>query len=155
MRGSTIAPPALQRRLTKGLSISDAELAESVSARARLVREFEENVLAESDAAVLPVMAIATPPATECDPGSDRFSPRTLYALSRFTRFVNMLGLPAMAFPTGFDHRGMPVGVQIVGRAGCDLALIDLARHVQSKSDWHARVPTAVADLVPALDLPT
>jgi aspartyl-tRNA(Asn)/glutamyl-tRNA(Gln) amidotransferase subunit A len=140
--------PALRRRLAKGLEITDTTLAESVAARARLVRDFGEAVLAGNDIAVLPVMAIPTPRATACDPSSDRFSPRTLYALSRFTRFVNMLGLPAVALPAGFDDNGMPVAVQIVGRPGADLALLDLVRKVQSKTDWHGRVPAAVADLM-------
>jgi len=144
--------PVLRRRLAKGLEIGDTALAESVAARANLARDFEEQVLAGNDVAVLPVMAILTPGAIECDPGSDRFSPRTLYSLSRFTRFVNMLGFPAVAFPAGFDHRGMPVGVQIMGRTGSDLALLDLVRQVQSRSDWHARIPTAVRDLVPELE---
>jgi aspartyl-tRNA(Asn)/glutamyl-tRNA(Gln) amidotransferase subunit A len=144
--------PVLRRRLAKGLEIGDMALAESVAARASLARDFEEQVLAGNDVAVLPVMAILTPGAIECDPSSDRFSPRTLYSLSRFTRFVNILGFPAVAFPTGFDHRGMPVGVQIIGRAGSDLALLDLVRQVQARSDWHARIPTAVRDLVPELE---
>ena len=82
-------PPVLRRRLAKGLEIADAVLAESIDARQRLVHDFEEQVLAGNDVAVLPVMAILTPSAAECDPASERFSPRTLYALSRFTRFVN------------------------------------------------------------------
>ena len=145
--------PVLRRRLAKGLEIADATLAESVAARQRLVHDFEEQVLAGNDVAVLPVMAILTPSAAECDPASERFSPRTLYALSRFTRFVNMLGFPAIALPAGFDDRGLPIGVQIVGRAGCDLALFELVRHVQSKTDWHARIPTAIAHLVPEPEL--
>ena len=147
--------PVLRRRLAKGLEIADAVLAESVDARERLAHDFEEQVLAGNDVAVLPVMAILTPSAAECDPASERFAPRTLYALSRFTRFVNMLGFPAVALPAGFDDRGLPIGVQIVGRSGCDLALLELVRHVQSKTDWHGRVPTAVAHLVPEPELPS
>ena len=147
--------PVLRRRLAKGLEIADAVLAESIDARQRLVHDFEEQVLAGNDVAVLPVMAILTPSAAECDPASERFSPRTLYALSRFTRFVNMLGFAAVALPAGFDDRGLPIGVQIVGRSGSDLALLELVRHVQSKTDWHGRIPTAIAHLVPEPELPS
>jgi aspartyl-tRNA(Asn)/glutamyl-tRNA(Gln) amidotransferase subunit A len=140
--------PALRRRLAKGEEISDATLNQSIDARPRLVRDFDEQVLAGNDVVVLPVMTIATPPAAECDPDSNRFSPRTLYALSRLTRFVNMLGFPAVALPAGFDEHGMPVAVQVVGRAGSDRALIEVARNVQRSTDWHGRVPTAVADIV-------
>jgi aspartyl-tRNA(Asn)/glutamyl-tRNA(Gln) amidotransferase subunit A len=147
--------PVLRRRLAKGLEIADAVLAESIDARQRLVHDFEEQVLAGNDVAVLPVMAILTPSAAECDPASERFSPRTLYALSRFTRFVNMLGFAAVALPAGFDDRGLPIGVQIVGRSGCDLALLELVRHVQLKTDWHGRIPTAIAHLVPEPELPS
>jgi aspartyl-tRNA(Asn)/glutamyl-tRNA(Gln) amidotransferase subunit A len=139
---------ALRRRLAKGLEISDAALAEAIAARPRLACDFDETVLAGNDVAVLPVMAITTPRAAECDPGSEQFSARTLYALSRLTRFVNMLGYPAVALPAGVDDNGMPVAVQIVGRAGSDLALIKVARSVQRITDWHGRVPTAVADVV-------
>jgi aspartyl-tRNA(Asn)/glutamyl-tRNA(Gln) amidotransferase subunit A len=141
--------PTLRRRLAKGLDIADAALAESVHARAKLANDFGQHVLAGNDVAVLPVMAIPTPSAAECDPNSERFSPRTLYALSRFTRFVNMLGFPAVALPAGFDERGMPVAVQIVGRAGSDRALLELVRQLQSTTDWHGRVPAAIGQLVP------
>ena len=144
--------PVLRRRLAKGLDVADATLAASIDARPRLIADFEEQVLAGADAAMLPVMAIPTPTAAECDPDSDRFSPRTLYAMSRLTRFVNLLGFPAVALPAGFDEHGLPVAMQIVGRPGSDLALLDLVRHVQSKTEWHGRAPTAVADLLPQLE---
>jgi aspartyl-tRNA(Asn)/glutamyl-tRNA(Gln) amidotransferase subunit A len=141
--------PALRQRLAKGLEIADEMLAASVTARNRLVRQFDEAVLCDGDVIVLPVMPIMTPRADRCDPASERFSARTLYALSQWTRFVNMLGYPAVTMPAGFDDNGMPVGVQIVGRAGTDLALLDLVRHVQAITIWHARVPHAVAHLLP------
>lgn len=138
----------LRRRLGKGLAIEDATLAASCAARTSLAKDFEDKVLGRADAALLPVMAIRTPPVTETDPASPTFSARNLYDLSRFTRFVNMLGFPAIAIPVGFDDRGMPVGLQVVGRPGSDRSLLALAIAVQAKTHWHARVPTAVADLV-------
>jgi aspartyl-tRNA(Asn)/glutamyl-tRNA(Gln) amidotransferase subunit A len=138
----------LRKRLSKGLAIDDATLAASRAARISLAKDFEEKVLGRADAALLPVMAIRTPAAAETDPASQKFSARNLYHLSRFTRFVNMLGFPAIAIPVGFDDRGMPVGLQVVGRPGSDRLLLALATAVQAKTHWHARVPTAVADLV-------
>jgi aspartyl-tRNA(Asn)/glutamyl-tRNA(Gln) amidotransferase subunit A len=146
--GDALAP-VLRKRLAKGLEITDEMLAESVAAREHLVRQFEAEVLSGDAVLVLPVTPITTPRADSCDPESDRFSARTLYALSRWTRFVNMLGVPAVAMPAGFDNNRMPVGIQIVGRAGADLALLRLVQNVQAVTSWHARVPDAVAHLMP------
>ena len=140
--------PVLRKRLAKGLQIDDATLTASRAARPQLVKDFEDKILGKADAAVLPVMAIRTPPMVEADPASPSFSGRRLYELSRYCRFVNMLGFPAIAIPVGFDDRGLPVAMQIVGRAGRDLDLIDLAVRVQKMTDWHGRVPSAVADLL-------
>jgi aspartyl-tRNA(Asn)/glutamyl-tRNA(Gln) amidotransferase subunit A len=119
--------------------------------RPRLIADFEDQVLAGADAAMLPVMAILTPTAAECDPASDQFSPKTLYAMSCFTRFVNLLGFPAVALPAGFDERGLPLAMQIVGRPGSDFALINMVLHVQCLTEWHGLAPTAVAHLLPQL----
>jgi aspartyl-tRNA(Asn)/glutamyl-tRNA(Gln) amidotransferase subunit A len=143
-----VLSPVLHRRLAKGLDISDEMLTESVTARPRFVQQFESEVLSNRDVLVLPVMPITTPSADRCDPASDRFSAHTLYALSRWTRFVNMLGIPAVAMPAGFDNNRLPVGVQIVGRTGADLSLLDVVRNVQAVTSWHGRIPDGVAHLV-------
>ena len=140
--------PVLRRRLTKGLTIDDATLTASRAIRPQLVKEFEEQVLGKADAAILPVMAIRTPPLAEVDPALPSFSARRLYELSRYTRFVNMLGWPAVSIPVGFDDRGLPVALQIIGRPGSDFDLIALAIRVQARTDWHGRFPTAIHDLI-------
>lgn len=139
--------PTVRRRLQKGLAIDDATLAASRDARVQLSAAFADRVLGKTDAAVLPVMPIATPRVAEVDPSSSSFSARRLYALGRYCRFVNMLGWPAVALPAGFDRRGLPVGLQIIGRPDRDRDLIDLAVAVQRRTDWHGRVPAAIGDV--------
>ena len=138
----------LSKRLSKGLAIDDTALAASRALRPALSADFDESILDGADALILPVMPMRTPAWDEVDPASPRFSGRRLYELSRFCRFVNMLGWPAVAVPVGFDDRGLPVAMQIVGRAGSDRALIALAQKMQARTDWHAHVPTGIADLI-------
>jgi Asp-tRNA(Asn)/Glu-tRNA(Gln) amidotransferase A subunit family amidase len=99
------------------------------------------------------VMPIATPGIEEVDPASAHFNPRAV-VLSCFTRFVNYPGLPALAVPAGFDERGMPVGLQVVGRPGSDALLRDIGVRSQARSDWHGRVPTAIASEIAGEERP-
>ncbi|MDC7787430.1 amidase [Rhodoplanes sp. TEM] len=140
--------PVLRRRLAKGLAIDDRALADSRAARAPLREAFLAAMLGGADVAILPVMPIATPRVAGVTPGDPAFDPKRLYALSRFTRFVNHLGLPALALPAGFDPAGLPVGLQLVGRPGAEAQLLALGRAVQARTGWHGRVPRAVADTI-------
>ena len=142
--------PTLRKRLSKGLEIDNATLIASRAARSPLAADFVHQILGKSDIALLPVMPLRTPPYSEVDPSSASFSGRRLYELSRYCRFVNMLGFPAVVIPVGLDDRGLPVGLQLVGRPGQDGRLIALAMQVQKMTNWHARIPSAVHDLVSA-----
>lgn len=47
--------------------------------------------------------------------------------LGYYTNFVNLMDLAAVAVPAGFRRDGMPFGVTLVGKAGDDTRLLDLA----------------------------
>ena len=49
-----------------------------------------------------------------------------------FCGIVNVLEFPSTAVPTGFDRRGMPVGLQVVGRRFDDALTLGVARHVEA-----------------------
>jgi aspartyl-tRNA(Asn)/glutamyl-tRNA(Gln) amidotransferase subunit A len=134
----------LRKRLRKGLTVSDEALGTALDARGALRDDFLSRYLSEASVALLPVMPIRTPGVAEVDASSAHFNPRTLYALSRFTRFVNYLGLPALAVPGGFDSRGLPVGLQLVGRPGSDALLLEIGVRLQARTNWHGRIPSTV-----------
>jgi aspartyl-tRNA(Asn)/glutamyl-tRNA(Gln) amidotransferase subunit A len=48
------------------------------------------------------------------------------------TMFANYFGLPAISVPCGVDSRGLPIGMQIVGKPGDDATVIRLARDYES-----------------------
>ena len=53
----------------------------------------------------------------------------------------NLCGLPALSVPCGFTDEKLPVGLQFVGKAGNDAAVIRAARTFQQHTDWHRKHP--------------
>jgi aspartyl-tRNA(Asn)/glutamyl-tRNA(Gln) amidotransferase subunit A len=53
----------------------------------------------------------------------------------------NLCGLPAMSVPCGFTEKHLPVGLQLLAKAGDDFGVILAARTWQSNTDWHRKHP--------------
>lgn len=53
----------------------------------------------------------------------------------------NFCGLPALSVPSGFTSKNLPVGIQFIGRALDDDAVVAAAELFQSKTNWHRRHP--------------
>ncbi|WP_008310819.1 amidase [Leptolyngbya sp. PCC 6406] len=48
----------------------------------------------------------------------------------------NASGQPAIAIPTGFDDRNLPIGVQLVGRPGADATVLAVAAQLEQVQPW-------------------
>jgi len=48
----------------------------------------------------------------------------------------SMAGTPVLGMPAGFDTRGLPTGVQLVGPAGADHAVLRLGRAYEEATQW-------------------
>ena len=53
----------------------------------------------------------------------------------------NLVGIPAIAAPSGFGLHGLPTSVMFVGPALSEARLLNVAEALQSKTDWHRRRP--------------
>ena len=58
-----------------------------------------------------------------------------------FINFSNLLGLPEVNIPNGFDKNGMPVGVSFTGRLFGETELLTFAHAYQKATDYHLRHP--------------
>lgn len=56
---------------------------------------------------------------------------------------ANLAGLPAIVLPCGFAD-GMPIAIQIVGRAFTENSLLAIGQEFQNRTDWHKRRPPGV-----------
>jgi Asp-tRNA(Asn)/Glu-tRNA(Gln) amidotransferase A subunit family amidase len=53
----------------------------------------------------------------------------------------NLVGIPAVAVPSGFGLHGMPTSVMFVGPALGERVVLNAAKSLQSKTDWHLKHP--------------
>jgi len=93
----------------RGLGMLAVDFEEALRERPRL-QQAAESAMDGIDALLLPATAIVAPPV---DAGNEVREP-----LSRFTRPFNTTGQPVVALPA--PVRGLPVGMQVVGRTNGD-----------------------------------
>lgn len=108
------------------------------------LRDVFENSWADQDALLLPVCGVQ--PFAHQTPHRDQGGLRDYTssfdlggtqvgyfdALTAFTVPLSLMGNPVVTIPLGLDVHGLPVGGQLVGRRGGEIALLQLARKVAS-----------------------
>jgi len=56
----------------------------------------------------------------------------------------NGAGLPSISVPNGFTRSGLPTGIQFMGKAGDENAVLSIACRFQSLTDWHKQHPSGL-----------
>lgn len=69
------------------------------------------------------------------------FEEGALDSLWRFTYTQNVTGLPAMSVPCGFSAAGLPIGLQIIGRAFDEETVLRVGHAFEVHTEWHKRRP--------------
>jgi aspartyl-tRNA(Asn)/glutamyl-tRNA(Gln) amidotransferase subunit A len=132
--------PQVLMRLQNGLAIPGVSYLETLRWRGpALAAHF--TAVADVDAVIAPVSPIPAPTIAESDVGNGPDAEAVIQRLTRFTRPINYLGLPALSIPAGFTRGGLPVGMQLVGRSFEEAMLLRIGAAFQRATDFHERVP--------------
>ena len=91
----------------------DAYYVRAQKIRTLIKRDFEDVYASGVDAILTP----ATPSAAFAIGEKGSADPVEMYLNDVFTVTVNMAGLPGISVPAGLDAQGLPLGLQLIGRA--------------------------------------
>ncbi len=132
--------PEVKRRIMLGTYALSAGYYDAYYGQAQKVRTL---IKADFDLAFDQVDVILTPvaPSTALRFGEHTDDPLAMYLEDVFTLPANLAGVPALALPAGFDHNGMPVGMQLMGPHFREDLLFRTGHSYQLNTDWHLQRP--------------
>ena len=106
----------VQRRLVMGAFVLSAGYYDAYYLRAQKVRA---RIKQDFDVAFEKVDAILTPttPSAAFGLGEKSGDPVEMYLNDIFTVTANLAGLPAISLPAALDGKGLPLGLQVIGKA--------------------------------------
>jgi aspartyl-tRNA(Asn)/glutamyl-tRNA(Gln) amidotransferase subunit A len=114
----------------------DAYYLRAQKVRALIRRDFDAAFAEGCDAIVSP-----TSPTAAFKLGEKVDDPLAMYLNDIYTVPANLAGLPGVSVPCGFDGKGLPIGLQLIGRPFEEGALLKVARAAERSADLSARTP--------------
>ena len=113
--------------LTLAKQFTGSEYVKAQRVRAKMIVNIKQ-IFQNVDAIVTPSTACTAPPilADALTNGESDLS--TLTELMRFAPQANLGGFPAISFPVGYDAKGLPVGMQLMGRPWEESLLLRVAK---------------------------
>ncbi len=132
--------PEVKRRIMLGTYALSSGYYDAYYLKAQKVRtiirhEFDE-VFKKVDALVTP-----TSPTVSFKIGEKTDNPLQMYLSDVCTLPINIAGVPAISIPAGFS-RGLPVGMQLIGKPFAEETLLNISHAYQQVTDWHRQKPS-------------
>ena len=130
----------VQRRIMVGTYVLSAGFYDAYYNRARKVRalikrDFEQAFAAGVDAILTP----ATPSSAFGLGEMAEADPVEMYLNDVFTVTVNLAGLPGVSVPVGLDKKGLPLGLQLIGRPWDEAGLLNHAYVLERAAGFVAK----------------
>jgi aspartyl-tRNA(Asn)/glutamyl-tRNA(Gln) amidotransferase subunit A len=134
----------VKRRIILGTFVLSAGYYDAYYLRAQqvrtLIRRDFEGAFRECD-----VVAMPTTPTPAFRLGEKTADPLQMYLEDIFTVPANLAGIPGLSLPGGFV-RGLPVGVQLLGRPFDETTLLRLGHAYQLRTTHHEQQPPETDD---------
>lgn len=86
------------------------------------------------------LIACPTAPTTAFKIGENISDPVAMYLCDVFTIPASLAGLPGMSHPCGFDSKGLPIGLQLLGRPWEEEKLLNASYAYQQNTEWHKKL---------------
>ena len=65
-------------------------------------------------------------------------------ASTRLVRAANVLGLPALSMPCGYNREGLPLGLQLIGQPFREDLILRLGAALEDATSFHSKMPSAI-----------
>ncbi|MFZ2996769.1 Asp-tRNA(Asn)/Glu-tRNA(Gln) amidotransferase subunit GatA [Sphingobium sp.] len=130
--------PEVKRRIMIGTYVLsagfyDAYYTQAQKVRALIARDFDR-AFEQCDLLLTP-----TAPSASFALGQKQDDPLAMYLNDVFTVPASLAGLPAMSVPGGLDSAGLPLGLQIIGRALDEQTVLNAGLAIEERAGFTAR----------------
>ncbi len=113
----------------------DAYYGKAQQVRTLIKRDFDE-AFSKVD-----VIAAPTTPKTAFRIDENSSDPLAMYLEDVFTLPASLAGVCGMSQPCGFDQGGLPIGMQLIGPAFGEEAILKVGYAYEQATEWHKRTP--------------
>jgi len=101
-----------------------------------LIRNDFSKAFAKVDALLAPVS-----PTPAFKLGEKQNDPLAMYLADLYTLSVNLAGLPGISIPAGFSKNGLPIGLQVIGKAYAEAQLLQIAACFEKNHSYAGQYP--------------